>query len=164
MATPVGHTIVGYTLARSAGVRSRVALALAIGAACLPDIDYLLGYVTNRDPRSLHHEVITHRRAFPLLVGTATGLVAGAAALLRGRPPTPSTVMRPAALAAALVGSHVAMDPLPLPYDTMPPRSGSLWEVLAGQSWNAVIDMAIYGIPAVLAMERNGVNGHIPDA
>lgn len=160
MATPVGHSIVGYTLARSAGVRSRAALALAIGAACLPDIDYLLGYVTNRDPRSLHHEVITHRRAFPLLVGTATGLVAGAAALLRGRPPTPSTVVRPAALAAALVGSHVAMDPLPLPYDTMPPRSGSLWEVLAGQSWNAVIDMAVYGIPAVLAMERNGVNGH----
>lgn len=164
MATPVGHTIVGYTLARFAGVKSRAALALAIGAACLPDIDYLMGYVSNRDPMSLHHEVITHRRAFPLLVGTATGLAAAGAALLRGRPPTPRTVMRPAALAAALVGSHVVMDPLPLPYDTMPPRTGSLWEVLAGQSWNAVIDMAVYGIPAVLAMERNGINGHHAEA
>jgi hypothetical protein len=164
MATPVGHTIVGYTVARAAGLRSPGAIALAIGAACLPDVDFLMGYVTNRDPRSLHHQVITHRREFPLLVGAAAGIAAAAGALLRGRRPTPSQVMRPAAIAAALVGTHVAMDPLPLPYDTMPPRSGNFWEVVAGQAWNAVIDMAVYGIAAVLVGERNGTNGHLAEA
>jgi len=33
MATPVGHSIVGYTLARAAGVSSPGGLALAVGAA-----------------------------------------------------------------------------------------------------------------------------------
>lgn len=159
MATPLGHGIVGYTLARAAGVRSRKGLALAIGAASLPDVDLLLGYVTNGDARSLHHEMITHKRAFPLLVGAATGLAAAAAALLRGRPPTPGEVLRPAALATTLVGSHIAMDPLPLPYDSMSLRQGDWWEVVAAQAWNAVIDMAIYGTLAVLALERNGTNG-----
>lgn len=159
MATPLGHSIIGYALARAAGVRSRKGLALAMGAATLPDIDLLLGYVANRDVLSLHHETITHRRTFPFLVGAATGLGAAGVSLLRGRSPKANDVLEPAALAAALVGSHIAMDPLPLPYDSMPPLSGSIWEVVGTQAWNAVIDMAFYGILAVLALERNGTNG-----
>src|SRR3990170_6124885 len=156
MATPGGHSIVGYAVARAAGFRSPSSLAAAIGAACLPDVDFLLGYVTSGDVRSLHHEVITHKPAFPLLVGAATGLAAAAASLLRGRLPTPNGVLRPAALAAALVATHIAMDSLPLPYDDMPPRSRRLGDVLASQAWNAVIDMAVYGTLAVLALERKG--------
>ena len=149
-------------LARAAGVKSRRGLALSVGAASLPDIDFLLGYVANGDARSLHREVITHRRSFPLLVGTATGVAAAAASLIRGRRPTPREVLRPAAIATALVGSHIAMDPLPLPYDSRPARSGSWLEALATQAWNAVIDMAVYGILAMLALERIGANGHAP--
>jgi len=164
MATPIGHGIVGYTIARAAGVRSRKGLALSIGAASLPDVDLLLGYMANGDLLSLHHELITHRPAFPLLVGAATAVAAGAVALLRGRMPTPGEVLRPAALATALVASHVAMDPLPLPYDATPLRTASIWEVVAAQAWNAVIDMAIYGTLAVLALERNGANGRRAEA
>ncbi len=133
---------------------------MALGAANLPDIDFLLGYVANGDARSLHKEMITHRRSFPLLVGAATGVAAAAASLIRGRRPTPKDVLRPAAIATALVSSHIAMDPLPLPYDSMSPSEGGRWEVLATQAWNAVIDMAVYGILATLALERNGANGH----
>ena len=164
MATPVGHSIVGYTLARFAGVKSRRGIAAAIGAASLPDVDLLLGYVANGDAFSLHHEVITHSRVFPLLVGAAAGAIAAAGALVRGRPPTPGEVLRPATLATALVGSHIAMDRLPLPYDSTAPRTDRFSEVAFGQAWNAVIDMAAYGIVAVLALERNGTNGHHKDA
>jgi len=156
MATPVGHSIVGYAIARAAGVRSTQGLALSIGAANLPDVDLLMGYVANGDLFSLHHEVITHKRAFPLLVGAATGLAATALSLLQRRRPRARDVLRPAALATALVGSHVVMDPLPLPYDDMAPRSGRLSDVAAGQAWNAVIDMAIYGTLAAIIFERNG--------
>lgn len=155
MATPVGHSIVGLTVARVAGVRSPAGLAVAMCAANLPDVDFVAGYVANGDVRSLHREVITHRPIFPLLVGVATGLAATAVALLRGRKPTPGEVLRPAALATALVGSHVMMDPLPLPYDDMPPRTANLWDVAAGQAWNAVVDMAVYGGLAVAILERN---------
>ena len=54
------------------------------------------------------------------------------------------------------------MDPLPLPYDSMPARSSSWLEALATQGWNAVIDMAVYGILAILALERLGINGYAP--
>jgi hypothetical protein len=156
MATPLGHSIVGYTIARLAGVNSPPAVAIAIGAANLPDVDLLMGYMANGDMFSLHHEVITHRRSFPLLVGAAVGAAAAGWALLRGRRPGPGNVLRPAALATALVGSHVVMDPLPLPYDDMAPRTGSFWDVAAGNAWNAVIDMAIYGTLALAVLERKG--------
>jgi hypothetical protein len=156
MATPLGHSIIGYAVARAAGVKSRPAMALAIGAANLPDIDFLVGYVAKGDLLSLHHEVITHRPAFPLLAGVGTAFGAAALSLLRGRRPRPMEVLRPAALVSALVGSHVVMDPLPLPYDNMPLRSASFGEVVVSQAWNAVIDMACYGTLAALLLDRNG--------
>ncbi len=159
MATPLGHSIVGYTVARALGIRSRPGLALAMGAASLPDIDLLAGFVQNGDVLSLHHEVITHRPAFPFIVGAATGLAVAGFSLLRGRRPKATEVVQPAALATALVGMHIVMDLLPLPYDKMPASSGGVWEIAATQSWNAVIDMAIYGLLAMLALERNGADG-----
>ena len=149
-------------LARAAGVKSRPGLMLALGAANLPDIDFLLGYVANGDALSLHKEVITHKRSFPLLVGAATGVAAAAASLIRGRRPTTKDVLRPAAIATALVSSHIVMDPLPLPYDSRPAYSSSWLEALATQGWNAVIDVAVYGILAKLALERMGANGKVP--
>lgn len=159
MATPLGHSIVGYAIARAAGVRSPRDIALAVGAANLPDVDLLMGYVANGDLFSLHHEVITHRPPFPLIVGAAAGAVAAGRALMQRRVPDPGEVLRPAALATALVGSHVIMDPLPLPYDDMAPRTGSFWEVAFGQAWNAVIDMAFYGTLAFALLERSRTNG-----
>lgn len=156
MATPLGHSIVGYGLARAAGLKSRGAFALAMGAACLPDVDFLAGYVQNGDLRSLHHEVITHKPIFPLLVGAATGAAIAGFSLLRGRRPKMREVARPAALASLLVGSHVVMDLLPLPYDTMPASAGYPVQIAATQAWNAVIDLAAYGLLASLVMERNG--------
>jgi hypothetical protein len=163
MATPLGHSIVGYTLARAAGVKSRRSLAIAIGAANLPDVDFLMGYVANGDLLSLHHGTITHRRAFPLLAGAAVGLATALASLARGRPPRPGLVLRSAAVAASLVASHVVMDRLPLPYDTMAPRPVGFWQVAASQTWNAVIDVAVYGAVAMAIASRNGNgngNGH----
>ncbi len=159
MATPLGHSIVGYTVARALGIRSRPGLAFAMGAASLPDIDLLAGYVQNGDVLSLHHEVITHKRIFPFIVGAATAIAVAGFSLLRGRRPNVKEVVRPAAVTTALVGTHIVMDLLPLPYDKMPARAGGVWEIAATQSWNAVIDMAIYGLLAVLALERNGANG-----
>lgn len=159
MATPLGHSIVGYALARAAGVESRAGYALAMGAATLPDIDLLLGYVQNGDVLSLHHEVITHKPIFPFLVGAATGLAIAGFSLLRGRRPKVREIFKPVALTTALVSSHLAMDPLPLPYDTMPPRSGGRIEVAVTQAWNAVVDLAVYGTLAVWALEGTGTNG-----
>jgi hypothetical protein len=164
MATPVGHSIVGYALARAAGVRSPQGLALSMAAASLPDVDFLLGYVTNGDVYSLHRGVITHKPVFPLLVGAATGAIVAAKALASRRIPSPREVFKPAALATALVASHVAMDPLPLPYDTAPNQSRSFAEAVAGQGWNAVIDMAVYGTLVSMIFERNGANGHQAEA
>ncbi len=159
MATPVGHTIVGYTLARAAGVTSPPAVVASMGAACLPDIDFLLGYIANRDVFSLHREVITHKPVFSLLVGAATGAAAAGWALLRGRPPTPRGVLGPAALATALVGSHLAMDPLPLLYEDMALRPHGLQQLAAAQMWNVVVDLAVYGGLAMFVLSRLGQNG-----
>lgn len=151
MATPLGHSIVGYALARAAGVKSPVGLVAAIGVAALPDVDVFLSYLAKGDPFALHREMITHKPVFPLLVGAATGL---AASLLRGGRPTRSDTLRPAALATMLVGSHIAMDPLPLPYDTMPLQSGSIWQGVATLAWNSVIDLAFYGALVMLVRGR----------
>ena len=156
MATPLGHSIVGYAIARAAGVRSARGLALSIGTASLPDVDFLLGYAATGDARSLHHEVITHKPVFPFLVGAATGLAAAGLALLGGRLPRPGEVLRPAAIATALVGSHVVMDQLPLPYDDMPPRTRTLFDTLAGQAWNGVVDIATYGTIVALVLGGRG--------
>ena len=166
MATPLGHSIVGYMVARAAGVRSPAAMALAIGAANLPDVDFLLGYVANGDAFSLHHEVITHKPAFPLLVGAGVGALLATTSMVRGRRPRLREMARPAALATALVGSHVVMDRLPVPYDSMPRRNASLLEAVASQAWNAVLDMAVYGSVAALLFERSdrGPNGRDADA
>ena len=164
MATPLGHSIVGYTLARAAGVRQPGALGVAIAAASLPDVDFLLGYVTHGDVLSLHHEMITHKPVFPLLVGVTTGLAAAGVALLRGRKPRAHDVVPAAALATGLVASHVVMDRLPLPYDVMPLRNASISEVVVSQAWNAVIDMAFYGTLAALIFDRNGANAKRAEA
>lgn len=152
MSTPVGHSIVGYTLARLFGVKSAWGQAAAMGVASLPDVDFIMGYVANGDALSLHHRTITHRPAFPVLVGAATGVLAAGIARLRGRKAGAAAVLRPAALATALVGSHVAMDPLPLPYRFMWYRWGSFGQVVAANGWNAVVDLAVYGGLAALLL------------
>jgi hypothetical protein len=83
--------------------------------------------------------------------------------MLRGKRPRLATIARPAVLAGAYVGSHVAMDRLPLPYDNMPLRSASRSEAIFSQAWNAVVDMAVYGSIAAMLFER-GANGDSANA
>jgi hypothetical protein len=56
------------------------------------------------------------------------------------------------------------MDHLPVPYDSEPPRSNRVAELLALHGWNTVIDLAVYGTLAALALERNGTNGRTAQA
>jgi hypothetical protein len=164
MSTPIGHSIVGYTLARMFGVKSPLGQAAAMGVASLPDVDFIMGYVANGDALSLHHRTITHRPAFPVIVGAAAGVLGAGFARLRGRKASASDVLRPAALATALVGSHVAMDPLPLPYRFMWYRWGSFWQVVAANGWNAVVDLAVYGGLALLILNGNGHEAETAEA
>lgn len=150
MATPVGHSIVGYVMARAAGVESPLGLAAAVGAASLPDVDMALGYLAAGDPFSLHHEIITHEPAFAVLAGVATGL----AVRLRGRSRRPGEALRAGLLATGLVGAHIVMDLLPVPYDTMPLRRSSRLQGSLTHAWNAVIDLAVYGGLALLVLSR----------
>ncbi len=152
MATPLGHSIVGYLMARALGVRSPVGLAAAVAAANLPDADAPLGHVVAGDPFSLHRK-ITHEPAFPLLIGAATGMAVG---LLGRGPARARAALRAGVLTAALVGSHVAMDLAPLPYDTMPLKSARFWQAVVTHAWNAVIDLTVYGMPALLVLRREG--------
>lgn len=152
MATPLGHCIVGYLLARAAGIRSPAGLAAAVGAANLPDVDAAFSHIVSGDPFSLHRK-ITHQPVFPLVVGAATGMTI--AVLGRGSSRLRSG-LRAGALTAALVGSHVAMDVAPLPYDTMSLKSARLAQAAVTHAWNAVIDLTVYGALAMLVFGRAG--------
>ena len=63
-------------------------------------------------------------------------------------------MLRPAALATALVGSHLAMDPLPLLYEDMALRPHGIQQLAAAELWNVVVDLAVYGGLAMLVFNK----------
>jgi LexA-binding, inner membrane-associated putative hydrolase len=142
MATPLGHSIVGLLIARAFGVESLTGRLFAIGAASLPDVDVPVGHLATGEPLALHHKMVTHEPPFAL----AAGLVTGAAAALRWGPGAGG---RAGAFTTALVGSHLVMDLLPLPYDTTKMRSVPSRQAVLTHAWNWVIDLAVYGGLAV---------------
>jgi len=112
MATPVGHTLLGVTLARRMGVESPFGLGASVVAASLPDIDVIAGLALHRDPWKLHRKT-THTLGFML----TAGMLAGFAGILRaGSNDGERDLVADALTGAVVVGSHWVLDYTPFPY------------------------------------------------
>ena len=112
MPSPVGHGLAGLTVhvlasADRSELRSPGRIAVAVGAALVPDVDLLFRFVDGRN----HHDCETHSVGFALTAALATIIVARAAQ--RTRPLT-------LGLAAGCGWlSHLVLDYLNV--DTSPP-------------------------------------------
>jgi membrane-bound metal-dependent hydrolase YbcI (DUF457 family) len=140
MASPVGHTLVGLALARRLGVQSRLGMGIAVVAASLPDIDVIAGIALHRDPWKLHRGQ-THTLGFAL----SSGMLAGFAGLVSaGNAEGERDLVADAMTGALIVGSHVLLDKLPVPYlpvrKHMPRRIGTRNSIL---NWS--LDALFYG-------------------
>ena len=104
MATPLGHSLAGYALARRAGgERAPLALALlGVVMANAPDLDFLPGILVGHP--ALYHQGPTHSLGFGLLASLA---VAGAWALAARRAFAPIL-----ALGVLAWASHLFLDML----------------------------------------------------
>jgi membrane-bound metal-dependent hydrolase YbcI (DUF457 family) len=98
-------------IARRLGVRSRLALAVAAAAASLPDVDIIAGLLLYGDRQRLHRKG-THTLNFALTAGALAGL----AGILRAESiEGERDLLADAIVGAAIVGSHVALDAVPIP-------------------------------------------------
>jgi membrane-bound metal-dependent hydrolase YbcI (DUF457 family) len=112
MASPVGHTLVGLALARRLGVRSPFGMGASVVAASLPDVDVIAGIALHRDPWKLHRGQ-THTLGFAL----TSGMLAGFAGVVSaGNAEGDRDLVADALTGALIVGSHVLLDKLPVPY------------------------------------------------
>ena len=104
MATPLGHSLAGYALARrAAGGRPPLALALlGVVMANAPDLDFVPGILAGHP--ALYHQGPTHSLGFGLLASLA---VAGACALADRRAFAPIL-----ALGVLAWTSHLLLDML----------------------------------------------------
>ena len=103
MASPLAHSLIGLALSRTGRVTSRVPpwlwLALAIGAANAPDLDFLIGLLTGDINR--FHQGVSHSFLAAILFGGALAMAArawGASAIRVGLRGT------------ALYASHLLLD------------------------------------------------------
>lgn len=111
MASPIGHGLVGAALARRLGVRRPHLLLLAAIAASAPDVDIIIGALFHRDPWAIHRKG-THTFHFALTAGA----VAGLAGILRADSVEGERdLLRDALIGAAVVGSHILADAVPIP-------------------------------------------------
>ncbi len=135
MASPIGHGLVGMALARRFGVRSKPGLLATAMAASLPDADIIASLLIHRDPWKLHRGG-THTFNFALAAGAAAGLagIIGAESIEGER-----DLIFDAIMGATIVGSHIALDRVPIPGITGGPT-------VAGMSLaNWVIDVVVWG-------------------
>jgi len=101
----------GMTVARRMGVRSPLGLAAAAVAGSLPDVDIIVGKVIHDDPWKIHRKG-THTMNFALAAGALTGLAGIVRAeAIEGERDLLMDSMR----GAAVVGSHVLLDKIPIP-------------------------------------------------
>ncbi len=148
MATPLGHGLVGLLIARRMGVQSPGQLFVAALAASLPDIDIIVGQMLHRDPWRLHRKV-THRPAFAI----TAGMVAGFGGLFRGGGVDGDRDLVVDALTgAAIVGSHVVLDGIKLPF-YVPTKPGARGRV-KNEALNMLIDLLVFGAPVILSWPR----------
>jgi membrane-bound metal-dependent hydrolase YbcI (DUF457 family) len=145
VASPIGHALVGMTLARRLGMTSPAGMAAGVVAAGLPDFDVLAGMAMHRDPWKLHvHGAGTHTLGFALV----SGMLAGFGGLIgAGSAEGERDLIADAFAGAVLVGSHILLDAMPLPYlkvrKGMPAR-----DVLRRSAVNWTLDTLVYGFVA----------------
>lgn len=153
MATPVGHALIGITLARRIGVRSPFATAAAVVAAGLPDIDVPFSMIVHRDPWKLHKNKKhgTHTLGFALTSGMFVGF---AGLVSAGSADGERDLIADALAGALIVGSHLVLDKIPLPYFTLS-NAKSRRRALAISAWNWALDAAVYGYVAAKLWPAN---------
>ncbi|HYM15288.1 MAG TPA: metal-dependent hydrolase [Dehalococcoidia bacterium] len=135
MASPIGHGLVGMAIARRLGVRSRTTLAITALAASLPDVDIIVGQLLYGDPQRLHRKA-THTLNFAM----AAGALAGLAGILRAESiEGERDLLADAMVGAAIVGSHVALDRVPIPEVKLGPS------FLGMSLTNWIIDAIVWG-------------------
>jgi hypothetical protein len=143
MASPVGHALAGYIIARRLGIKSPEGITAAVVAAGLPDVDVLVGALMHRDPWKIHKQV-THTYGFAAAVGMAAG---AAGVVSTGTVEGERDLPADALLGALLVGSHIVMDRVWMPYLDVPKR-GPLRRILVRSAWNWAVDAIVYGFLA----------------
>ena len=145
MASPIGHALVGASLARRLGMRSRAGMAAGVVAAGLPDFDVIAGLVLHRNAWKLHiHGEGMHTLGFAL----TSGMLAGFGGLVSaGSAEGERDLVADAVAGALLVGSHILLDAMPLPYLKIrkgTPTRKALWK----SAFNWTLDALVYGFVA----------------
>ena len=153
MATPIGHALVGMMLARRLGVTSPAGKAAAVVAAGLPDIDVLAGLVLHGDPWRLHkHGKRTHTVGFAL----TSGMLAGFAGLVSaGNVEGERDLIADALAGAVLVGSHILLDAVPLPYLKRPKGTARGRNPIVRNAFNLALDAVVYGTVVRLLLSKS---------
>jgi membrane-bound metal-dependent hydrolase YbcI (DUF457 family) len=145
VASPIGHALVGMTLARRMGMTSPAGMAAGVVAAGLPDFDVFAGIALHRDPWKLHvRGAGTHTLGFAL----ASGMLAGFGGLIgAGSAEGERDLIADVFAGAVLVGSHILLDVMPLPYlklrKGMPAR-----QKIRRSAVNWTLDALVYGFVA----------------
>jgi membrane-bound metal-dependent hydrolase YbcI (DUF457 family) len=145
MASPIGHGLVGASLARRLGMRSRAGMAVGVIAAGLPDFDVPAGWLLHRNAWKLHvHGEGTHTLGFAL----TSGMLAGFGGLVSaGSAEGERDLVADAIAGALLVGSHILLDAMPLPYLKIR-KNTPLRAVLLKSVFNWTLDAVVYGFVA----------------
>ncbi len=143
MATPIGHALVGTLLARRLGIRSRRGVAAAIVAAGALDLDVPLSMLLHRDAWKLHKNKKhgSHTLGFALGAGMLAG-VSGMISTSDGD--GDRDVVADSLAGAVIVGSHLVLDRMPLPYFALR-KAKSRRRAIAVSVWNWTMDAAVYG-------------------
>lgn len=142
MASPIGHALVGMAVARRLGVRSKLSLGVMAMAASLPDVDIIVGLLLYGDRQRLHRKG-THTLNFALTAGALAGL----AGILRAENiDGERDLLADALTGAAIVGSHVVVDRVPIPRVRLGPSfldislanwmiDAAVWSAVAWALW-----------------------------
>jgi len=142
MASPIGHGLIGMMVARRMGVRSKAGLAAAAVAGSLPDVDIIVGKLVHDDPWKIHRQG-THTMNFAVTAGALAGL----AGIVRSESiEGERDLLMDALIGAAVVGSHVVLDKVPIP--EIPHGPTFIGMSLA----NWVVDAAIWSVAALTAV------------
>ncbi len=160
MPTPAGHLVFAYTLARELGF-TRGQSGLSAVFSTLPDIDMPLG-VAHRGDLYAYHRAGTHTLPF--------AAAAGVAAYASHRVLRPAAGGRAAETAGVLVyigvASHLVADAPRIPtFNRREPLTHErvtrdLRLTLALESLNVLVELALFGIPALLLRNRGRFRLH----